>query len=79
MNSKTYYVTDVERLTAKFEQLGGPNVDFTKPTGDLVVHGCHIGWTIVGSAVTVAVLGKPFYVSYGQIWNALGELFAGAK
>lgn len=77
LQTKTYYVTNVANLTAKFEQMDGPAVDFSKPTGTVETHNCNLSWSIAGAAVTITVLSKPFYVSYGQIWNSLTELFAG--
>lgn len=74
---KTYTVTDPVKLSERFAQFHIPGVDFTKPTGDVEVHGCKLGWQTAVNAVTITVLSKPFYVSYGQIWNALSELFAG--
>lgn len=76
--SKTYALVDPEKLTAKIQQLGGPAIDATKPIGTALAHGCQLQWLITGSNITITVLSKPFYVSYGQVWNALGELFSGA-
>lgn len=81
--SRTYTLTDPQAVVDKIAAVNGPKLDPTQPTGEVEAHGCKLAWSIapetpnIHATITVTVLDKPFYVSYGEIWNQLGELFAG--
>lgn len=73
--SKTYLLADPAAVAAKILAFNGPRLDPTKPTGEVETHGCKLSWVVANGSITITVVDKPFFISYGQIWNSVGELF----
>jgi hypothetical protein len=80
-NTKTFTIVDIEKTEAAFAALGGPQVDFSKSTGEAIDAHDHIklSWVLtVGAPSTVAITveDKPWYVEYGEIFNKIAQFFA---
>ncbi len=75
--SKTYPLADPSTVAAKIKAAGGPQLDPTQPTGEASADGVKLGWSIVDGEITVTVLSKPFFVSYGAVWSHVDAVLGG--
>lgn len=77
-SSRTYPLPDPTSLAARIKSLNGPAIDPSQPTGEAKVHGCDLTWVIAGGQITVTVVSKPMFATYGMVFGKLDELFGGA-
>lgn len=75
MTTFTYPCPDPAALASKISALGGPALDPTKLTGEIVEHGVHLDYDDEAGEVTVTVKSKPFYISEDQIKSGLDKIF----
>jgi hypothetical protein len=74
--TKTYPVPNITKVTAKIKAMNGPAIDLTKPSGEVVTQGCDCKWSMANNLLTVTVVKKPLYISYGEVFNHLTSFFA---
>jgi hypothetical protein len=75
--TKTYSITTPEEMAAKVKAAGGPEIDPTKPEGQVSADGVTLGYMISARSVAVTLLKKPFYVPEATIWGHLDAFFGG--